>query len=154
MSKGLKIFGAIVGFFVLIISLIYINTAVYPFQSKHPNYADVEQAFAKLQFPSDWQEIGSTENRGIAGRQCDPFDSSGCFHKSRTFKFSANATVDDVKGILVKAGCETVSVTESTRKEEKEKSYELRCSAGFDGVYFIGTFEGPEGESYLSASTY
>jgi hypothetical protein len=154
MSKGLKFFGVVLGVPILVLGLVYVNTAVYPFQSKRPNFADVEQAFAKLQFPAEWQEVSSTENRGVAGRQCDPFNSSGCFHKSKTFKFSPNATYEDVKSILTNAGCKSVSVAKNTRLGESKESYELRCRIGTQGVYLVGTFEGPEGESYISATTY
>ena len=154
MSKGLKFFGVLLGVPALIIGLFYINTAVYPFQSKHPNYADVEQSFAKLRFPTDWQEISSSENRGVAGRQCDPFDSSGCFSKSKTFKLPPTAGEEHMKKAFTEAGCESVSQTDITQEGETNKSYSLRCNIGTAGVYLIGSYRGAKGEAYMAATTY
>jgi hypothetical protein len=154
MSTPVKFFGVLLGVPALILGVLYINTYVYPFSSKHPNYADVEQAFSKLQFPAEWQEISSRENRGIAGRGCDPFNSSGCFHKSKTFKLPSTATEDEVKNIFTDAGCKSVSMTDTTQQGETKKSYSLRCSIGSKGVYIVGSYRGLKSEAYVSTSTY
>lgn len=153
MSRGVKFFGVLLGVPAVLLALFYINTYVYPFQSKKPNFSDVEQAFAKLQFPADWQEIQSSENRGIAGRGCDPFNSSGCFHKSKTFKIADTVTQEDVKQVFLDAGCESVSVTDNTHRGEVESSYNLRCNLS-GGLSFGGSLRGPENEVYIVARTY
>lgn len=154
MSTPVKFFGVLLGVPALILGVLYINTYVYPFQSKQPNFADVEEAFAKLHFPADWKEVDSRENRGIAGRGCDPFDASGCFHKSKTFKIPVNLTEQDIKGFFIQSGCQNVSLEDSTQKGEAKKTYNLRCSVGTAGVYLTGTYRGPEGEAYISVGTY
>jgi hypothetical protein len=153
MSTPVKFFGVILGVPAVVVGLLVVNAFVYPFSSKHPNFSDVDQAFSKLQFPSDWQEISSSENRGIAGRGCDPFNSSGCFHKSKTFKIPQTATEEELKKVFIQAGCTTVSTTDNTYQGELKKSSNLRCSIGEKGIYLVGAFRGPEGEAYMSATT-
>lgn len=152
MKRTWIILGTVIGIPVLLIGLWIVHTSIYPFTSKDPNFADVDAAFSKLQFPADWQEISSTENKGIAGRGCDYFDSSGCFHKSKTFKIPETITVDDVKKVLQNVGCGTVNVTDNTKDGENEKSYSLRCTQG--KINFAGSFRGPENEAYIVARTY
>ncbi len=151
MNQKRTILGIIIGLPILLIGLFFINSAVYPFTSKDPNFADVEAAFSKLQFPSDWQEIKSTENRGIAGRQCYQFNSSGCFHKSKTFKVSTDVSLDEVEGFFKSSGCQTVSRSDATQEGESKMTTNLRCDIG--KLELSGTYRGPESEVYISLST-
>lgn len=151
MNQKRTILGLIIGLPILLIGLFFINSAVYPFTSKDPNFADVEAAFDKLQFPSDWQEIKSTENRGIAGRQCEQFNSSGCFHKSKTFKLAPQMNVDDVENFYKTSGCGNIAKTDITQSGE-QPSYNLVCDMG--DIQIRGTYRGPGNEAFISAATY
>lgn len=151
MNQKRKILGLIIGLPVLLIGLFFINSAVYPFTSKDPNYADVEAAFDKLQFPSDWQEIKSTENRGIAGRQCDQFNTSGCFHKSKTFKLPSGTDVSRVEEFYKNSGCGSITRTDVTQSGEPS-SYNLVCT--IDQIQLRGTYRGPGNEAFISVATY
>lgn len=154
MNRKRTILGVIIGLPILLIGLWIFHTSIYPFTSKDPNFADVESAFSKLQFPADWQEIGNSENKGIAGRGCDTFNASGCFHKSKTFKIPEATTVEDVKRVLESGGCISISVVENTKDSENERSQDLSCTLNESRVNIVGTFEGPENEAYISANTY
>lgn len=151
-STPVKFFGVIIGVPALIIGLLLVNAFIYPFSSKNPNFSDVEQAFSKLQFPADWQETSSSENRGIAGRGCDPFNSSGCFYKDKKFKFSSDPVVA-IKEIFSKAGCETVSQSEFTYKGEQQRSYSFRCTPG-SNIYYTASLKGPESTINVGAQTF
>jgi len=65
LKRPAKVALSVFGVFVALLGLAYIHLAVYPFTSQKPNFADVERVFNKMQFPSDWQEISSSENRGV-----------------------------------------------------------------------------------------
>ena len=119
MKRALKVTGIVFGVLFALIAIWWFNAAVYPFTSKSPNFKDVETEFAKLQFPSDWKEISSSENKGIAGRQCDYFDASGCFHKGKTFNLGDNSSLAEVKDFYLKSGCKTVSETDFSYKDEE-----------------------------------
>lgn len=153
MSKGLKIFGAVVGVIVLIIGLLYVNAYIYPFQSKDPNFADVEREFAKLQFPSDWQEISSTENRGIAGRQCDMFDSSGCFSKNKTFKTTNIPTKEIAEKLLVDVGCGATAFEDISSSSDTKPYLKISCALA-SGVSYGVDLNQTKGEVYVVAKTY
>lgn len=153
MRKKWTIIGIIIGLPVLLVGLWIVDTSIYPLTSDDPNYADVETAFAKLDFPSDWQEINSTENKGIAGRGCDYFNSSGCFHKSKTFKISESTTETNIKNFFERSGCSDVVSREVTQRGEQKPSYNFRCMIE-PSVYLSGTYRGLENEAYISIATY
>lgn len=153
MSTGLKFFGVLLGVPAIVIGLLLVNAFIYPFSSKNPNYADVEQAFAKLQFPSEWQEISSSENRGIAGRGCDPFNSSGCFHKRKTFSVPSSTTTVEVSQALKSAGCVDVSIEGYKYNDTDKSSYNLRCAVD-GGIIYSSNLSGTENHVSIGSSTY
>jgi hypothetical protein len=124
----MKTFLKVGGVIFVLIAIFVINVAYYPFFTSHPNYSDVERVFNKMQFPSDWQEIRSSENRGIAGRACPIESESTCYHKSRSFNVPESTTLDSVKSILLQTGCPTVAVSDNTAKDAPKKKYLLGCS--------------------------
>lgn len=152
MKKGLKITAITFGIFILLAGLWVTNAFIYPFTSSNPNYSDVEKAFAKLQFPSDWQEIKSTENRGLHGRGCDPVNGSGCFHKSKTFKVPENTSVEQVEKVLISGGCTGSVKQDITPQNDTLPTTSLRCGIG-SGISFAADLTGPESEVYVSAGT-
>ncbi len=101
-----------IGLSVVVLGVLFVNQFIYPFSAANPNFADVERVFGKMQFPTDWQQIDQSENRGIAGRQCPIEPGSACFHKSKTFGVSKDISVDAVKNVLLQTGCHAVNVTE------------------------------------------
>ncbi len=153
MSTPVKFFGVILGVPALIIGLLLVNAFIYPFSSKNPNFSDVEQAFSKLQFPSDWQEISSSENRGIAGRGCDPFNSSGCFSKRKVFSVPINVGSTQVSQVLKQSGCESISIEEYKYNDTDKPSYNFRCTIG-SNVFYSGNLSGTENRVSISSSTY
>lgn len=150
MSKKRKVLTGF-GIFMVLLTILYIDTSVYPFTSQKPNFYDVERVFNRMQFPSNWQEIRSSENRGIAGRQCPIEPSTRCFHKSKTFKVPATTNEKDVVGALLLTGCPAVDVRDNTALGETEKTYSLSCS--IDGLDISSSFRGPEDEVYVSTGT-
>src|SRR5688500_4107774 len=129
-----------VGIFVLLLVVLYVHLAVYPFNSAKPSFADVEKTFDRMQFPPEWEGIGSSENRGIAGRQCPIESESQCFHKSKTFKIPENTSTEDVQNIMLQTGCDTISVTDNTPLGEKEEPFNFECVV--DGVEISGSLSG------------
>ena len=109
----LKVLGVIVGIIFFLVGLIMANQ-IYPFRADNPNFSHVEAAFSKLEFPSDWQKIGDSENRGRSGRACDAFNNSGCFHKSAKFKVrDAIEARNQVRELFLKQpGCTKVIAKE------------------------------------------
>lgn len=135
-SEVVKKFGKILLVLLIPLSLFIINNAVYPFSTTHPNFSDVERVFNKMQFPSDWEEIDSSENRGIAGRACPIESATKCYHKRKLFKLSNKVSLDVIEGILKKTGCSAVSFTEN--KPVEGTSYDnYQCST--EGVTVSGT---------------
>lgn len=145
--KNLGVFAAI-GLIPLGIAIANWN---YPFVSTNPNFSDVERVFNKMQFPGDWQEIDSSENSGIAGRQCPIESSSHCYHKSKTFLVSESVKPDDVKQVLMQTGCPAVSIQDVGYKTDPEESKSLLCS--IEGLDISGGHKGPENEVYISVGT-
>lgn len=114
MRKNVKVAGVSFGIFVLLSSILFVHSFIYPFTVQNPNYSDVERVFNRMQFPSDWEEVGSSENDGIAGRQCPAESESACFHKSKTFEVPASLENKSVEQVLESAGClAPISVEES-----------------------------------------
>ncbi len=147
MSRRRKLFIGF-GVFMLLFGAFYIDTSVYPFTSLKPNFADVERVFNRMQFPADWQEIRSSENRGIGGRQCPIESSTRCFHKSKTFSVPENVKPEDVKTILMQTGCPAVSITDVSYETDPEDSKSLECS--IERLDISGGHKGPENEVYIS----
>jgi hypothetical protein len=108
-KKPLQITITIVGVLVLLVGYWLTDNFIYPIKSVHPNYSDVEQSFSKLQFPADWKEISSSENKGLHGRDCDPFNNAGCFHKSKTFKVNdSKSAKTNIEEMFKELGCDNV----------------------------------------------
>lgn len=153
MKTVLMRIGIVAGIFLLLFGVWFIDNAVYPFRAVHPNYSDVDKAFAQLQFPADWQEISSSENRGIRGRACDPLNSSGCFHKRKIFKVSENYTVDQLKQFFIQNGCPGVVEDEYSYGGEERKSYNLSCGLN-GGVRLSGNLRGPDSKVSVTTATH
>ena len=120
------------GVFLALIAVTYINLAVYPFTSEKPNFSDVERVFNRMQFPAEWQETDSSENRGVAGRRCPIEPGSACFHIRRSFAIPPTATLNQAKEALRTSGCSAVSETNNTSLGSEKKKYRLDCS--IDGL--------------------
>lgn len=133
---------------VVMLGLGYVNLAVYPFGTTSPNYSDVERVFNKMRFPSDWTEIRSSENKGVAGRNCPIESGSVCYHKSKTFKVQDGLTNEEVKSVLVMTGCPSPAEMDTTDSGELQKSTNFDCSV--DGLEIGATYSGPESEVYVS----
>lgn len=133
---------------VVMLGLGYVNLAVYPFGTTSPNYSDVERVFNKMRFPSDWTEIRSSENKGVAGRNCPIESGSVCYHKSKTFKVPKSTASLDVENKLKESGCPVVAVSES--KPAGGVSYTtFKCS--IEGLEVSGEIEYMnEPEVYIS----
>ena len=151
-STGKKVF-VVSGVLLTLVGLWFVNGFVYPLRADSPNYSDVERAFAKLQFPSDWVEVKSSQNSGMFGRGCDRFNAAGCFHKSKTFKVPDTIKAEDVKKVLLNAGCPGVIERDITQTGESKTSYNMQCSLG-GGISFGLDHLGPKTEVYVSAKTY
>lgn len=147
----MKTFLKVGGVIFVLIALFVVNVAYYPFFTSHPNYSDVERVFNKMQFPSDWQEIRSSENRGIAGRACPIESESTCYHKSKSFKVPESLSNEDVKRILIQTGCSIPAESDTTEQGEVKKSTNFDCSV--DGLNVGATYRGPEADVYISVST-
>lgn len=123
----MKTFLKVGGVVFVLIALFVINVAYYPFFTSHPNYSDVERVFNKMQFPSDWQEIRSSENRGIAGRACPIESESKCYHKSKAFKVAEKTSMDTIEAVLKQTGCPIVAIKEN-RPTGGEAYTTFKCS--------------------------
>lgn len=152
MKRALKVFGIGLLVISLFVGAWVVDNLIYPFQSENPNFSDVEKAFAKLQFPSDWQEISSSENRGLHGRGCSPLNDAGCFHKSMTLKVPDMVSLDDVKTVFISAGCESVATDNYSYVGESKESTNFRCTIG-NNVFYSSGLRGPTSELYVSATT-
>lgn len=151
MKKAVKIIAVTGGLFLLIVSMVIVDLFVYPFTSDKPNYADVERAFDKIVIPEDWEEISSRENKGIKGRACDPFDKSGCFSKSKTFKVPYVVNSDNIN-VLLQDICIKVSYEKNTNTRGASGVTNFRCSTGV--ITFAGSLREAENEIYLVSRTY
>ena len=128
MKKFFKTLGIFVAILVVLLGVWIFHNSVYPFTTSHPNFSDVERVFNKMQFPSSWQEIDSSENRGVAGRLCPIESSTKCYHKSKTFSIPEATTIEDVKKVLLQTGCPIIGVRDNTAKNDMTKKYSLVCS--------------------------
>lgn len=153
MGRVLKIVGVVFAVLVVIVGLWATDNFIYPFKSVSPNYSDVEAAFAKLQFPAEWKEISSSENRGIHGRDCDPFNTAGCFHKTGSLSVPDNLSNDDVKAFMIASGCPGVVVSEFTYGGEEKRSFGFNCGLG-NGVQLGASLRGPEASLSVTVKTY
>lgn len=148
--------GILSGIFVLLAGIWVTNNFIYPFSTVHPNYSDVEKAFSRLQFPAAWQEISSSENRGLHGRGCDPLNSSGCFHKSKTFIITDfEATKTQLKTIFLSNGCKGVaedSTYEGNSNTTPKTLIQLSCQIN-GGVIYGASISQQRGEASVVAST-
>lgn len=94
MQRTFKIVGIITVIIVALLSVLYINIAVYPFQAAQPNFTDVEKYYNQLEIPADWELIETSENSGIKGRRCPVTPGPRCFYKSATYKVENFTDVD------------------------------------------------------------
>jgi hypothetical protein len=155
-KKPLQVIIVILGVLVVLFGIGFIDTFVYPLHSDRPNYSDVEKTFAKLQFPSDWKEVDSSENRGIHGRGCDPFNDSGCFHKNKTFKVDdTQAARVSLKEIFTSLGCTNVddeATYEGNSNATPKTATNLSCRLS-NGVVLGASISQQRGELSVGAST-
>ena len=91
----------------------FINNFVYPFFPESPNFKDVERVFSRMQFPAEWEELDSTENRGLAGRACPIEPGSRCFQKGKKFRVDSNIDQKIVEEVFKQTGCSIVSIQRS-----------------------------------------
>ncbi len=146
MRKFLKVSAVVVGAFVIIAGIWTVDNLIYPFKSETPNFADVERAFNKLKVPSDWQEVSSSENRGLYGRGCNPLNDSGCFHKGKTFSIPENINTNNLINVFNENKlCPALNVSEIDYKGQTEKTANFSCGIG-GGLEIRGTIRGPENE--------
>jgi hypothetical protein len=136
----------------LFIAITFVNLFVYPLRASNPNFSDVERVFSKLEFPADWQEIDSSENRGWYGRVC-PIEGSGCFSKTTTRKISDDDSIEQAKLVLVTGGCSAVGVVDNTPKGSEKRKYRLECSAP-GGINIGSDLDYEDQEIYISVRTY
>ena len=153
MKRVLKYIGIGLGIFILLAGIWVTDNFIYQFKSDKTNYSDVEKAFAKLQFPTDWKEIDSSENKGLHGRGCDPLNDAGCFHKSKTFNIPANLSTEDVKAFLIAGGCPGVTITPGGYSEDLKPSYDFNCGTT-EGIDYVASLNGPKAQLYVGTSTY
>lgn len=150
MSSKRKLFSGLI-VLVFIFGTLYINFSVYPFTSQKPNFADVERVFNRMQFPAEWQEIRSSENRGIAGRRCPIEPGSACFHKGKTF-----AIPSDIKNVLIEevikqSRCDSVGFTRQ-KPIGGDPYTNFTCSA--EGLEISGTIYERQGKWEISVTVY
>lgn len=146
MSKTVQTIVIIVGVLVVLFGVGFIDAFVYPLRPDHPNYSDVEKAFTKFQFPADWKEVSSSENRGIHGRGCDPLNGSGCFHKRREFSIPPSTTIDDIKSLVTTEGlCSDLIVSQPLYKEDDKPTNNFECNINA-GLKIVGTYRAPSNE--------
>ena len=135
---------------VALVVLTIVNFFVYPFQSAKPNFADVERVFNKIEIPTDWVEISSSENRGIAGRAC-PIEGSGCFSKSKRFSIDPSTPSDNIASVYKTSGCTTISIKEDAQTEGVPP-IRFRCS--IDGLTVGGDYYRDEKEITINILSY
>jgi hypothetical protein len=152
-KKPLRTFLIIFGAAVLLIGYWGVDNFVYPIKAVHPNYSDVERVFAQLQFPSDWKEISSSEGRGLHGRDCDPFNKAGCFHKAKKFKVPDNTNESSIQQIFSTANCVNTTVKDITPTGDLKSTKTLTCSLG-KGLSLNADLTGPTSEVYVAAQTF
>jgi hypothetical protein len=126
------------GIFMLLLVVFYIDTSVYPFTSQKPNFADVERVFDRMQFPAEWQEIRSSENRGIGGRRCPIESPSYCFHKGKDFRTASSIDNAIIESITRQSEC--VPISFNYNEPLNGESYtNFLCSSG--AIELRGTFK-------------
>ena len=147
-KQTLLIMGLVIGTPGLFLAVLIINWFVYPFSSAHPNFAEVESVFNKLQIPADWQINKTDENSGIAGRQCPIESESMCFHKSITYK-NAGTSKQQVERIILTSGCVSAAYKDETYAGDLEGSkFSYECMSG--GVKVIISADLTIGEVYAT----
>lgn len=95
------------------IILLSIDWFIYPFQTKHPNFSDVNRVFNKMTFPSDWKVVSTSENKGTAGRTCPIESESKCFHKGVIYQIPVNTDQKTIEAILRLTGCPSPIFTDN-----------------------------------------
>ena len=157
MKKVLQIAGIIIGIIFFLVGLIMANQ-IYPFRADNPNFSHVEAAFSKLEFPSNWQKTDESENRGRSGRGCDPFNNSGCFHKSQTFKVKdVVESRNQVRELFLKQpGCTDVIAKqrqEGNSSESPMTGAVIRCNTP-EGLTYTADSSLLKSEIYIEVNTY
>lgn len=156
MKKPIQIIIIILGVVVVLFGVWFTDNFVYPLKADKPNYSDVEKAFAQLQFPADWKEIGTSENRGMHGRGCNPFNDSGCFHKTKIFQVSdAEIAKNKIKDIFKTVGCSDVQdepTYEGNSNTSPKTAANLSCRLQ-NGVTLGASTSQLRGEVSVGAST-
>lgn len=130
----------------LVVSLLLINAFIFPFQKADPNFSDVERVFSRMQFPAEWEEIASSENRGMFGRKCAFEEESWCFHKSKTYKINEVSDID-IAELLKDTGCPSVTTKETTSTSgNTTTSY----SCSIEGLSVVGSYNERKEELYIA----
>ena len=152
-KQTLLIMGLVIGIPGLFLGVLIINWFVYPFSSAHPNFAEVESVFNKLQIPADWQINKTDENSGIAGRQCPIESESMCFHKSIEYKLPENLTKEQAENIVKSSGCVSPAYKdESSLGQPEGFSYSYECFTGA-GVNVSISVNGKDKYVYISTAS-
>ncbi len=144
-----KVIGIVVIVFAVIGAINCINWFVYPFTSAHPNYAEVEAVFNKLQIPSDWTETSRDEIKGLRGRRC-PVESDGCFSKQVTY--SNPKDIEAVKNVVLSSGCVTVEMSDNAQVGDPKESISYMCMSG--AIRVSGSWERINGETRARITTW
>lgn len=152
MSKGVKIIISASVAFVALITAFYIDSAVYPFQAANPNFSDVERYFNQLEVPKDWQQVRSSEYKGVKGRACPMFPRALCFHKSATYTPVGFSELDIRK--LLDQYCTNgdPNYDEVIYPKNGKRSLNFRCELATD-IVFSGTYRDGINELYMAIST-
>jgi hypothetical protein len=134
-TKG--IIGIIFGIVALLAVAQWVNWFVYPFTSAKPNFADVETTFNKLQIPKEWKLIETSQNKGLAGRQC-PIEGDTCFYTQKVYELPAGVAKEDIQKVVMSSGCVSTTTKDESQAGLSTKYY-YECMSG--GLRIGGSWE-------------
>lgn len=149
-SKILKRLVVLFGTGMIVLTAGYYGMMYYPPFSQDPNFTDVERVFNRMQFPSEWVEIDSSENRGYGGRVCPIESGTRCFHKSKRFKVEKNLNITKLEKVM-NSSC--APIKQDRRVPVGGDPY-TNFSCSTEGLELSGTLYERSGVWELSVSIY
>lgn len=148
MTKTVKVILIATGISLFLAGFFVVDQFFFPLTASPPYFSDVEAAFKKIQIPPDWQQIESSENRGIRGKRCPIESESTCFSKSSKYAVGNVVSIEDVKKVFQTSGCPVVSTNIVDYKDMRRTAYNLVCT--IDGLTVEGTFSNEGGKNEVS----
>ena len=130
-----KISNKIVYIFFLVGLVILLFLGFLYYQSKRPNYRDLEKAFNELTIPDGWKEVSSSSNQGTWGLFCWQIEGEECPYITKVYSREnvpdynkLQSKLEEIKQSLFQLGYKSVASDQEYCSEKQVNQNDYICS--------------------------